>query len=116
MCPEKGNETGEGSGAQVLLGAAERAGIVQSGEKEAQGRPHCTLQLPEGGCDGKGGFWPLLTGNKQDLRKWPQVLPEEVQIRHKEKLFLSECGQALEWPSQGGGGVAVPCSVQETSG
>ena len=29
----------EGSGAQVLWGAAERAGIAQSGEDEAQGRP-----------------------------------------------------------------------------
>ena len=37
------------------------------------------------------------------------------QIRHKEKLFLSECGQALEWPAQGGGGVAVPGSVQDAS-
>ena len=27
---------------------AERAGTVQSGEEEAQRRPHCTLQLPEG--------------------------------------------------------------------
>ena len=48
MCPEKGNKTGEGSGAQVLRGAAEGAGIIYSGEEEAQGRPHCTLQLPEG--------------------------------------------------------------------
>jgi len=28
---------------------------------------------------------------------WPQVAPEEVWIRHKEKLLLSESGQALEW-------------------
>ena len=48
LCPEKGNKTGEGSGAQVLQGAAEGAGIVQSEEEEAQRRPHCTLQLPEG--------------------------------------------------------------------
>ena len=27
-CPEKGNETGEGSGARILQGAAEGAGIV----------------------------------------------------------------------------------------
>ena len=42
---------------------------------------------------------------------WPQVAPEEVWIRHKEKLLLSESGQALEWPAQRGGGVAVPGSV-----
>ena len=35
----KGNKAGEGSGAQVLRGAAEGTGIVQSREEEAQGRP-----------------------------------------------------------------------------
>jgi len=34
----------------------------------------------------------------------------------EEKHFLSGSGQALEWPAQGGGGVAVPGSVQEASG
>jgi len=34
---------GEGSGAQALRGAAEGAGIVQSREEEAQGRPYCSL-------------------------------------------------------------------------
>jgi len=33
----------EGSGAQALQGAAEGAGIVQSREEEAQGRPSCSL-------------------------------------------------------------------------
>ena len=33
-----------------------------------------------------------------------------------QRLFLSESGQALEWPAQGGDGVAVPGSVQELSG
>ena len=43
MSPEKGNEAGEGSGEQVLRGAAEGAGIVQPGEEEAQGRPYRSL-------------------------------------------------------------------------
>ena len=34
------SKVGEGSGTQILWGAAERAGIVQSGEEEAQGRPY----------------------------------------------------------------------------
>jgi len=38
----------EESGAQVLWGVAEGTGIVRSGEKEPQGRPYCSLQLPEG--------------------------------------------------------------------
>ena len=32
------------------------------------------------------------------------------------KLLLSESGQALEWPAQGGSGVTVPGSVQEVPG
>ena len=42
-CPEEGNKAGEGSGTQALRGAAEGAGIVQSREEEAQGRPYCSL-------------------------------------------------------------------------
>ena len=34
----------------------------------------------------------------------------------RKNIFLSESGQALEWPAQGGGGVAVPGSVREASG
>ena len=59
---------------------------------------------------------PFLLDNKQDPRKWLQVVPEEVEIRHKEKLFLSESHQAPEWSARGVGGVAVPVSVQEASG
>lgn len=36
MDSDKWNEVGEGSGAQVLCGTAERAGVVKLGEKEAQ--------------------------------------------------------------------------------
>ena len=43
-------------------------------------------------------------------------MPAEIWIRYKEKLFLSESGQALEWSAQGGGGVAIPGSVEETFG
>jgi len=31
-------------------------------------------------------------------------------------IFLSKSGQALEWPAQGSGGVAVPGGVQKASG
>lgn len=40
-------QTGKGSGAQVLRGGAERTGIVWSGEVEAQWWCYHTLQLPE---------------------------------------------------------------------
>ena len=45
----EGNKGGEGSGEQVLWEAAEGTGIVYSGEEEAEGRPYCSLQLPERG-------------------------------------------------------------------
>lgn len=40
MCPEKGSRAGRGPGAQVSRGAAEGAGVVSSGEKEAQVDPY----------------------------------------------------------------------------
>ena len=39
----EGQQSCEGSGAQVLCGEAEGAGIVQSGEGEAQGKHYCSL-------------------------------------------------------------------------
>jgi len=42
-----GNEAHEKSGPQALCGAAEVTGIVQSEEEEAQGRPYCSVPLPE---------------------------------------------------------------------
>ena len=42
-CPEKSKEADEGSGEQVLWGATEGAGAVQSAEKEAEGRPYRSL-------------------------------------------------------------------------
>jgi len=47
VCPEKGNEAGEGSRVQVLGEAAEGTGAIQSGEEKAQGRSYHSLQLPE---------------------------------------------------------------------
>ena len=41
------NEAGERSRAQVLQGAAEGAGAVESGEEEAEWRPSHSLQLPK---------------------------------------------------------------------
>ena len=52
-----------------------------------------------------------LPGNKQDPRKEPQAVPDDIQIRHSEKHLLSESGQVLEWPAQGGGGATIPGSV-----
>ena len=56
------------SRAQVLEGATEGTGIVQFGEKEAQGRHHGSLQLPEGRLWQAGGQ-PLLSGNSDRMRE-----------------------------------------------
>ena len=42
------SKTGEGSGTHVLMEVAEGTGIVQSGEKEARGRPYHLLQCLKG--------------------------------------------------------------------
>jgi len=55
----------EQSVAQILCRVAEGAGVVQSGEEEAQGRPHCCLQLPERRL-WRGGHQPLLPGNSDE--------------------------------------------------
>jgi len=44
---QKCNEVGEGSRERVLRRMAEGTGVVQSGEEESEGRPSCSLQLPE---------------------------------------------------------------------
>jgi len=49
MCPEEDNRAGERAGGRVLGGAAEDSGFVWFGEKEAEGRPDGSLQLPEEG-------------------------------------------------------------------
>jgi len=51
----------------VLRGAAEGTGIVQSGGEEAQGRPHCALQLPERrSCEVGVGLFSLITETEQE--------------------------------------------------
>jgi len=57
----------KGSEAQLLWGAAEGTGIVQSGEEEAQGRPYYSLQSPESRM-WQGGGQPLLPHNSDRMR------------------------------------------------
>jgi len=45
--PRKSSKAAEGSRTLVLRGVAEGAGVVQPGEEEAEGGPHCSLQLPK---------------------------------------------------------------------
>lgn len=54
---EKSNRAAEGTGKQELWVAAEGTGVILSGEKE--GRPHCSIQLPEGRL-WRGWCWSLF--------------------------------------------------------
>lgn len=57
---------------------AEGTQIIQPGEKEVQGRPSCSLQLPKGRLE-QGEGWSLFLSNKQQEKmKQPQVAPEEA--------------------------------------
>ena len=64
--PRDGEQGCEGSGARVLWRADEGAGLAQSGEEEAQQRPHCSLQLLKGDC-GEVGIG-LLPCNSDRMR------------------------------------------------
>jgi len=55
----EGEQSCEGSGAQVLWGASEETGMVQSVEEEAQRRHYCSIQLSERRL-WRGGGRPLL--------------------------------------------------------
>jgi len=57
---KKGNESIVRSGAQALWGVANGTVIAQSVEEKAQGRPYCSLQLPERRLCGDEGIILLL--------------------------------------------------------
>jgi len=46
--PEEGHKDGQRSGAPLLCGQAEQAGLVQPGEEKALRRSHCSLPVLKG--------------------------------------------------------------------
>jgi len=47
--PVEGHEDDQKAAAPVLLGKAERVGVVHPGEERAPRRPYSSLSVPEGG-------------------------------------------------------------------
>lgn len=70
--------------------------IIQSGEKEAERRPNCSLQLCEKRLQ-QGECWSLFSSDKcWDMRKWPQDVTGEVQLGYQAEVLHVESDQALE--------------------
>ncbi|KAK4814025.1 hypothetical protein QYF61_004655 [Mycteria americana] len=116
MPPEEGNKAGEGLQGMSSEERLEDSGFVSFGEKEAEGQPHCSLQLPEEGTwrgrcraflpgirgqDSGNGSKPCQGRFRLDTRKhffmervvkpWNR-LPREVvtaPIGHKEEIFFT---------------------------
>ena len=82
-----GQQSYEGSGAQVLWGVAEGTGNVQSGEEEALGRPYFSLQQSEQRL-WRGGSWPLLPGSSDRMRgKGLKLCQERCRLDIRNNFF-----------------------------
>ena len=73
---KKNNQTfkdGEGTGASLLWGEAEGAGLVQPEEEKAARGPYKCLQIPEGWVSRGWGQALFSDAQQQDKGQWAQT-------------------------------------------
>ena len=100
--PAEGYEDDEGTGASLLWGKAEGAGLVQPEEEKAARGPIKCLQISEGWVSGGRGQTLFSGVQRHDKGQWAQTEAEEVPAEHEEELLPSEGDGALEQAGQEG--------------
>ena len=110
MCPEKGNEAGEGSGEQVLEGVAKGTGVVCLERRRLGGDLIALCKYPKGGGRLVGvGLLSKITGDRTRGNSLNIHLGRfRLDIR---KNFFTERvvdGQTLDQIAQEGHGITIP--------